>query len=116
MARFRQVSRTVEYTEALVMCVNVSTQTVTHEAVTLSGTYDTPEKLLKAANEVLSKELKPVSVEEANVLEKTFCMPESYFIEHSMPLPVGKKQFCKADFEEFYNTSIEGDEDPTTED
>lgn len=111
MARFRQVTRTIEYTEATVMAVNTATSTVENVDIELSGTYDSDEKLLKAAqSECSSDDIKYVSVIDARVSEKTFCMPESMFIQNAMPLPVGKKLLTKKDFENYYNEVLDGDE------
>jgi hypothetical protein len=113
MARFRQVTRTVEYTIADIMAVNTDTKEVTTESVTLSGTFDTNEKLLKEAQSLLPENLKGVSVENAEVQEKTFCMPESRFIQDAMALPVGKKALTKKDFEEYYAEQYDGTEEVT---
>ena len=111
MGRFRQVSRTVEYTEAVIMAVDIATQKVEHITVTLSGTFDTNEKLLKSANEQLEAGKKGVAVELAEVQEKTFAMPETMFIEQAMPVPIGKRSLNKADFEAFYHENLEGDDE-----
>lgn len=111
MARFRQVTRTVEYTVASIMCVNVETKEVLTEEVTLSGTFDDNAKLLKESKSAIPENLTPVSVESATVQEKTFCMPESMFIKTAMVLPVGKKTLTKKDYERYYSEELEGDEE-----
>lgn len=110
MARFRQVTRTIQYTEAELMVVDTSSATVSNVELELSGTFDSDDKLIKASQESLPENNKAVSVVSAKVLEKTFCMPESRFISQAMPLPVGKKSLTKADFENFYNEEYDGEE------
>lgn len=111
MARFRQVTRTIEYTEAVLMTVNTDLQTVENIEVELSGTFENDDKLLKFAQETVAEDKqKFVSVVSAKVTEKTFCMPETMFIAQSMPLPVGKKCLTKKDFEDFYNEEYEGED------
>lgn len=111
MARFRQVTRTIEYTEATLMVVNTDLQTVENVEVELSGTFDNDDKLLKFAQETVAEgNQKFVSVISATVTEKTFCMPETMFIAQSMPLPVGKKALTKKDFEEYYHEEYDGEE------
>lgn len=115
MGRFRQVTRTVEYTVATIMCVDITTKEVTSEDVTISGTFDDDNKLIREAKSVLPEHLTPVSVENVSVQEKTFCMPESMFIKSAMVLPIGKKTLTKKDYERYYSEELEGDDEPETE-
>lgn len=115
MARFRQVTRTIEFTKASIMAVNTTDESVSTVEVQLSGTFDSNEKLLKAAQDSLEDGLTAVHVKSAEVLEKTFCMPETMFIENAMPLPIGKKTLKKADFEAYYAETFEGDDEPTND-
>lgn len=111
MARFRQVTRSIQYTEATVMVVDTVSSIVENVSHEVSGTFDNDEKLLKAVQESLDSTHKAVSVISAKVLEKTFCMPETMFIASAMPLPIGKKSLTKADFETFYNEQYDGEDE-----
>ena len=111
MGRFKQVTRTVEYTEADIMVVNTETQKVESKTVTLSGTFTDVNKLLKVAGEEIAEPLKAVAINSSRVQEKTFCMPETMFIKNAMPLPIGKKSLTAKDFEEYYSQDFDEDEE-----
>lgn len=107
MGRFRQVTRTVEYTVAQVMVVDTTTQQVDTIEISVSDTYTSKDKLLKEVSKQVSEPLKAVSIVNSTVEEKTFCMPETMFIRDAMPLPIGKKALTQADFEEYYSSKSE---------
>lgn len=87
MARAKMVTRTIEKTEATILALNVTTAEPSNITVLLSGTYETPEKILKAARKIAeTDELKLVSVVEVNVASGRYGMPEDVFLLYAQPL------------------------------
>lgn len=115
MARFKQVTRTIAYTVADVMCVNIETSEVSTQTVTVSGEMENNDKLLVAASKLIPDNLKAVAIKSAVQGEDTYCMPEEKFMEWSMVLPKGKKSLKRSDFEKFYKEQFEGEDEPETE-
>lgn len=102
MAKFRQITRTIEYTEATIMCVNIETQQISNAKVVLSLTYETPEKVLREAEKVIQLPLKAVSVVSTKVIEKLYGMPETMFIKLAMPIAEGKNGATKEEYTKYF--------------
>lgn len=102
MAKFRQITRTIEYTEATIMCVNIETQQISNVKVVLSLTYETPEKVLREAEKVIQLPLKAVSVVSTKVIEKLYGMPETMFIKLAMPIEEGKNGATKEEYTKYF--------------
>lgn len=102
MAKFRQITRTIEYTEAVIMCVNIESQQISNVKVVLSLTYETPEKVLKEAEKVIQLPLKAVSVVSTKVIEKLYGMPETMFIKLAMPIEEGKNGATKEEYTKYF--------------
>ena len=102
MAKFRQITRTIEYTEAVIMCVNIESQQISNVKVVLSLTYETPEKVLREAEKVIQLPLKAVSVVSTRVIEKLYGMPETMFIKLAMPIAEGKNGATKEEYSKYF--------------
>ena len=102
MAKFRQITRTIEYTEAVIMCVNIESQQISNVKVVLSLTYETPEKVLREAEKVIQLPLKAVSVVSTKVIEKLYGMPETMFIKLAMPIAEGKNGATKEEYSKYF--------------
>ena len=88
MARERMVTRTVEFTEAEVMCVNVNTVDVAIRHFIVTGTFENSEKLMKALKKAHeTEEIKLVNLQESRVTEQLYGMPEELFIQMAQVLP-----------------------------
>ena len=87
MARAKMVTRTIEKTEATLLTLNVITAEPSNITVNLSGTFDTPEQLLKAARKVAeTDELKLVTVVDTRVTSGRYGMTEDVFLAHAQSL------------------------------
>lgn len=109
MAKFRQITRTIEYTEATIMCVNIESQQISNVKVVLSLTYETPEKVLREAEKVIQLPLKAVSVVSTKVIEKLYGMPETMFIKLAMPIADGKNGATKEEYSKYFAPKAESD-------
>lgn len=87
MARARLVTRTFNVTEATVMRVEVTTQTVTTEKVVLTGAYTLENALSVIQKKCDTDTLKSVHVLSVNVFEQLYGMSEEEFIKMAKILP-----------------------------
>lgn len=115
MAKFRQITRTIEYTEAVIMCVNIESQQISNVKVVLSLTYETPEKVLREAEKVIQLPLKAVSVVSTKVIEKLYGMPETMFIKLAMPIAEGKNGATKEEYTKYFAPKTEPESAPKAE-
>ena len=87
MARTKMVTRTIEKTEATILTLNVVTAEPSNITVNLSGTFDTPEQILKSARKIAeTDELKLVAVVDTCVTSGRYGMPEDLFLSYARPL------------------------------
>lgn len=87
MARAKMVTRTIEKTEATVLTLNVLTAEPSNITVNLSGTFDTPDQILKAARKIAeTDEVKLVAVVDTRVTSGRYGMPEDVFLTYAQPL------------------------------
>lgn len=88
MARERMITRTVEFTEAEVMCVNVNTADVAIRDFIVTGTFENSEKLMKALKKAYeTDEFKLVNLQYSRVTEQLYGMTEEMFIQMATILP-----------------------------
>ena len=88
MARERMITRTVEFTEAEVMCVNVNAADVAIRTFIVTGTYENSEKLMKALKKAYeTDEFKLVNLQDVRVTEQLYGMTEEMFIQMATILP-----------------------------
>ena len=88
MARRRMVTRTINFTKADVMTVNVSTAEVAIRDYRINGTYDTKEELLKVLKKAYETDrIKLVNIETIETEEVLFGMDEIKFMELAEVLP-----------------------------
>lgn len=84
MARVPMVTRTIITTKVNVMCLNIETGEPCNRSVVVPRVYKNDEKLLKKVKEVLETEtLKPVHIDDKEVIETLYGMSEQEFIEHA---------------------------------
>lgn len=88
MARIPQVTRTIQTTEAKIMCLDVVRGEPIIKEVSLPRTYKDEESLLKQAkNEIETDEIKVVHVVDSFVKETLYGMSEQDFIKVANVLP-----------------------------
>lgn len=88
MAKMRMVTRTVKVTKVNVMCLDIEKGEAFNECVTVSGVFDSPEKLLKACKEALDTDTeKAVAIVEKKEIEQLYGMSEQEFINIAKILP-----------------------------
>lgn len=90
MAREPQVTRTVKFTQAIILCVDVETKETSEEVIRLPRTYKNDEAILKAANLYYDGNKKLVAVSSTTVLEQLYCMSEADFIKYASPMEARK--------------------------
>ena len=82
MARKRMVTRTVTGTEAEVQIVTISASEITTIKVTVGGTYEDADKLLKAIKkQTETDDIKVLQVLTSEKIDKCYGMLESEFIK-----------------------------------
>ena len=86
----KMVTRTIEETVATVMAINIDTAEVKHIDITIPGTFDTAEDILKAAKKQESATVKFVKVAAVAIHTYLYGMPESVFIKYATILPPRK--------------------------
>ena len=86
----KMVTRTIEETAATVMAINIDTAEVRNIDLTIPGTFDTTEDILKAAKKQESATVKYVKVVAVDVHTFLYGMPESVFIKYATILPPRK--------------------------
>lgn len=87
MARVRMVTRTVEVTVVKVMCVQVSTATVTNEEFRLTGKFADENAILKHLSKMVDEDLKPVAITYNATEDVLYGMLEEEFIKLAQVLP-----------------------------
>lgn len=91
MSRIAMVTRTIETTKVLALCVNVADQTTCENEYTLSGTYKDNGAILKALAKVVNTDaLKVVHIISSEVVETLYGMTEQQFIATAKVLPPRK--------------------------
>lgn len=98
MGRFRQITRTIEYTEADIVCADLETNTIRNITLVLSGTYKSNDKLLLSAQAMLSDTQKALSVDDMRTVKKSFCLSENEFLKLAIELPAGKNSMTKDEY------------------
>ena len=87
MARQPMVTRTIQTTEATLLCVDISTKSPLEKTVILPRTYKNNEHILKAAEpEFSGTNIKPVHVITAEVKQTLYGMKESKFVALATPI------------------------------
>lgn len=91
MARQPQITRTIQTTEATVLCLNIETKESYEKVVTLSRTYKDAKKLRKAVEDLITTDTEKV-VHIISTVEKSllYGMSEQKFIENAEILPPRK--------------------------
>lgn len=91
MARVRMVTRTVESTVATVMCVDITSASVSNVERTISGKYEDKADVLKAVQAIFDTDtVKNVSVVSFTTNVTLYGMPEQDFIKNAKILPPRK--------------------------
>ena len=88
MARVRMVTRTVTMTKVTVMCVKVSTATVSTETYEFSGTYDNATALTAVKAMYETDDFKPSAVLAIESKDVLYGIPETEFIKVAKVLPL----------------------------
>lgn len=92
MARQPQITRTIQTTEATVLCLDIETKQSYEKTVTLSRTYKDAKKLRKAVEDILTTDTeKVVHIISAEVKTLLYGMSEQKFIENAEILPPRKE-------------------------
>ena len=87
MARPRMVTRTVVGTECEVQIVTISASEITTIKVSVGGTFDDTDKLMKAIKkQTETDDLKVLKIVSSNPIEKCFGMLESEFMQYAKEL------------------------------
>lgn len=88
MARVPQVTRTIQTTKAIIMCLNIETGESTNVEAVLPRTYKDDTALIKAAKKELETDtLKVVHVISSTTHETLYGMSEADFIKNAEILP-----------------------------
>ena len=88
MARERMVTRTVELTIAEVMCLDTKTAEVSIKSFEIGGGLTDEKAILKAVKKLHETDtFKCVSLQDINVQEILYGMPEVEFIKYAKVLP-----------------------------
>ena len=88
MARAPMVTRTIQTTVCVVLCLNVETAEPFNKQVTLPRTYKDENSMLKMAKSVLDTDNeKVVHIVNSYVEETRYGMSEQEFIEHAQIIP-----------------------------
>lgn len=88
MAKMRMVTRTVKVTKVNVMCLDIEKGEAFNECATISGVFDSSEKLLKACKAALDTDTeKAVAIVEKKEIEQLYGMSEQEFINIAKLLP-----------------------------
>lgn len=91
MARVPQVTRTIQTTKAVIMCLNIEKEETERVEVTLPRTYKDEQSLLKAAKKVIENDsIKVVYIVSCEVNETLYGMSEEDFIKYAAILPARK--------------------------
>lgn len=88
MARVPMVTRTIESTEATVLCVNIVEGEPFNKDITVAGTYKDEKALMKAVEKLVNTDkVKAVHVVRTEVKETLYGMTVDKFIELANVLP-----------------------------
>lgn len=88
MARIPQVTRTIQTTEATIMCLDIEKGEPFTKTLSLPRTYKDDKAILKQAEQELTTEtVKPVHVVSSTVKETLYGMSETDFIKVAQVLP-----------------------------
>ncbi len=88
MPRIPQVTRTIQTTKAVVLCLDINGEKPFNKEVTLPRTYKDEKHLLKEIKKLIeTDELKAVHVVSTEVQEILYGMSEQKFIENAEILP-----------------------------
>lgn len=91
MSRISMVTRTIETTKVLALCVNVATQTTCENEYILSGTFKDNSAVLKALVKVANTDdTKVVHIISTETVETLYGMSEQDFIASAKILPPRK--------------------------
>ena len=91
MARAPQVTRTIQTTHAIVLCMDIENREPCNRDVILPRTYKDDNAILKAVKKVIETDtLKAVQVVSSMVQETLYGMSEQDFIAHATILPPRK--------------------------
>ena len=89
MAREPQVTRTIQTTEVVALCLNIETKESFEKVVSLSRTYKDAKKLRKALEEAVNTDtVKVVHIISTETKTSLYAMSEQKFIENAEILPV----------------------------
>lgn len=114
MARVPMVTRTIQSTEVVVLCLNIKTAEPFNKVVTLPRTYK-EEKLLKAVQaQHDNADEKCVAVVSSKVVEKVYGMLETDFIAHATELDPETRKVLEAEETKEQDKEPEAPEAPAT--
>lgn len=87
MARKPMITRTINTTQATVLCMDLSTSQPVEKVLTLPRTYKDNKSLMKAVENAITEEnIKPVHVKGTTVVETLYGMTEQEFINMATKL------------------------------
>lgn len=91
MARESKITRTIQTTEATVLCLDVENSEPCNRTFVLPRTYKKDSEILKAVTKLMADEpgIKPVHVVDTEVKSTLYGMPESEFLKHAHPIVKG---------------------------
>lgn len=92
MRKTKMVTRSIAFTEAQLLCINMENATATRQ-VTVPGSGLKEKAILKEANRILADEssgMEAIRVLSTRVSEQLFGMPEETFIANATVLPPRK--------------------------
>ena len=88
MARVPMVTRTINTTKVVVMCLDTMSNKTVEKTVIVPRTYKDEEKLFKVVKPLVTEEtVKPVYIVSTEELEKLYGMTEQKFVETAEELP-----------------------------
>lgn len=87
MARKPMITRTIESTEAMALCLDIVSAEPCNKTFNLTGTFKTEEKLLKAIKSAYDTDsFKVVSIVSSKVVESLYGMDSDFFLENAVRL------------------------------
>lgn len=88
MARVPQVTRTIQTTNVIALCMDIQNREPVNIDVVLPRTYKDDETMLKAVKKIAETDaIKPVQIVSSMVQETLYGMSEQDFISHAEVLP-----------------------------
>ena len=88
MARIPQVTRTIQTTKVVALCLNIESKETYEKEFILSGTYKDSKHLMKALEAVANDENnKAVHIISTSIVETLYGMTEQEFISYAKVLP-----------------------------